>query len=72
MVEKQIDKELVAAANFHSVLPPDECETGTKFEQEASDVASKHLFDIALLCIFGKPQKVENVWVLQRPRARSN
>ena len=56
MVEKQIDKELVAA-DFHSVLPPDECETGTEFEQEACDVASKRLFDIALLCIVSASQR---------------
>jgi hypothetical protein len=65
MVEKQIDKKLVAA-DFQPVLASDEREASAQLEQELGEVPGQCAFDVALLGVFSQGLEVEDVRIFQR------
>jgi hypothetical protein len=65
MVEKQINEEFVST-HLQTVLTPDKCEAGAKFQQEAGDVPRQGLLDVALLRVLCQVEKVKDVRILER------
>ncbi len=64
MIKQQIEV-IVLATDFHVVLPTDEREADTEFEQEFLDVVEQTLFEVALMGVAADREEIEIVWVFE-------
>ena len=65
MVEKQVDVEILVA-DVEAILPADEGEALSEFEQELLQMTDEFGFEFAFLEWLGEGEEVEDVGVFER------